>query len=162
MPGSAVTRDFLPSVNVSLGEGRETSNNASTRPFGDDPTLTRREADIVVSQLLFDGGAVTGQIWRFGARLKGAEFSVTNTALNVALRAGQAYVDVHRLREQLRIAHENVATHERSLGDVTALADAGRGRRATWCRPKRGSLSRVRQSSNRTASCARRKRLTAI
>jgi len=122
--------EFLPSVNASLGEGRETSNNASTRPFGDDPTLTRREADITVSQLLFDGGVTGGQVRRFGARAAGAGFSITNTAQNVALRAGQAYVEVYRLREQLRFAHENVATHERSLGDVTALADAGRGRRA--------------------------------
>ena len=122
--------EFFPSVNASLGEGRERSNNASTRPLGDDPTLTRREADITVSQLLFDGGAAGGQIRRFGARATGAGFAVTNTAQNVALRAAQAFIEVYRLREQLRIAHENVATHERSLGDVTALADAGRGRRA--------------------------------
>ncbi len=122
--------EFLPSVNASLGEGRETSNNASTRPFGDDPTLTRREADITVSQLLFDGGITGGQVRRFGARATGAGYSVSNTAQNVALRAAQAFIDVYRLREQLGIAQENVATHERSLGDVTALADAGRGRRA--------------------------------
>ena len=122
--------EFLPSVNASLGEGRETSNNSNTRALGADPTLTRQEADIVVSQLLFDGGAVTGQVWRFGARVKGAGYAVSNTALSVALRAGQAFIEVYRLREQLKIAHENVATHERSLGDVTALADAGRGRRA--------------------------------
>ncbi|MBI2227275.1 MAG: TolC family outer membrane protein [Betaproteobacteria bacterium] len=110
--------EFFPSVNASLGEGRERSNNASTRPLGDDPTLTRREADITVSQLLFDGGAAGGQIRRFGARATGAGFAVTNTAQNVALRAAQAFIEVYRLREQLRIAHENVATHERSLADA--------------------------------------------
>jgi adhesin transport system outer membrane protein len=35
-----------------------------------------------------------------------------------------------RLREQVRVARENVAIHERTLSDVNALADAGRGRRA--------------------------------
>ncbi len=123
--------ELLPSVNVAVGEGREKSNNAGTRQFfGDDPTLTRREADIVVSQLLFDGGVATGQVSRFGARAKAAGFEVTNTAQSVALRAGQAFIEVRRLREQLRIAHENVALHERSLGDVTMLANSGRGHRA--------------------------------
>ncbi|HEY0337541.1 MAG TPA: TolC family protein, partial [Burkholderiales bacterium] len=57
--------EFFPSVNLALGEGRETSRNISTRVLGRDVTLTRQEADLSVSQLLFDGGAVGGQVRRF-------------------------------------------------------------------------------------------------
>lgn len=120
--------EFLPSVNLSLGGGRERSRNVSTR--NDDLTLTRREGDLSASQLLFDGGAAGGQVRRFGAREQGAAFAVTDVAEETALRAGAAFVEVRRLREQLTIARENVATHERTLSDVNALADAGRGRRA--------------------------------
>jgi adhesin transport system outer membrane protein len=122
--------EFFPSVNLALGEGREISRNISTRAFGNDVTLTRQEADLSVSQLLFDGGAAGGQVRRFGARTEGAAFTITDTAETVALRTGQAYVDVRRLRDQLTVAKENVAIHEKTLGDVNALADAGRGRRA--------------------------------
>jgi adhesin transport system outer membrane protein len=122
--------ELFPSVNVALGEGRETSRNASTRALGGDPTLTRREADLSVSQLLFDGGAAGGQVRRFGARTEGAAFTVLDTFENVGLRTGQAFMEVRRLREQLAVAQENVITHERTLSDVNALADAGRGRRA--------------------------------
>src|SRR5215210_2633611 len=64
--------EFLPSVNLALGQGRETSRNISTRSLGRDVTLTRQEADLSVSQLLFDGGAASGQVKRFGARTEGA------------------------------------------------------------------------------------------
>jgi len=122
--------EFFPSVNVALGEGRETSSNVSTRALGGDPTLTRREADLSVSQLVFDGGAARGQVKRFVARTEGAAFTVLDTFENIGLRAGQAFMEVRRLREQLTVAQENVITHERTLSDVNALADAGRGRRA--------------------------------
>ncbi len=122
--------EFFPSVNLAAGEGRETSSNSSTRALGADPTLTRQEAEVTVTQLLFDGGAAGGQVRRFGARTEGAAFTVTDTAQNVSVRAGQAFVEVRRLREQLTVAQDNVTTHERTLSDVNALADAGRGRRA--------------------------------
>lgn len=122
--------EFLPAVNASLGEGRERSKNASTRAFGSDPTLTRAEKEVNLSQLVYDGGAAGGQLSRFKARLQGAEYTVWSSAENVGSRAAQAYTDVLRLREQLAVARENVATHEKTLADVTLLADAGRGKRA--------------------------------
>ena len=122
--------EFFPSVNLALGEGRETSRNISTRVLGRDPTLTRQEADLSLTQLLFDGGAASGQVRSFGARAEGAAFTIFDTAENVGARAGQAFIDVRRLREQLVVARENVTTHDRTLADVNALAEAGRGRRA--------------------------------
>lgn len=122
--------EFLPAVNASMGEGRETSKNPSTRFLPNDPTLTRQERDVTLSQLVFDGGAAGGQIDRFRARLEGAGYSVSSNAENIASRAAQAYTEVVRLREQLAVARENVTTHQKTLSDVTLLADAGRGRRA--------------------------------
>jgi adhesin transport system outer membrane protein len=122
--------ELYPSVNLALGEGRERSRNTSTRFQGEDPTLTRREADLSASQLLFDGGASTGQVRRFGARAQGARFTVNDTADNTGARAGQVFLDVRRLREQLNVARDNVSIHDRTLSDVTLLADSGRGRRA--------------------------------
>jgi adhesin transport system outer membrane protein len=122
--------EFFPNVNTSLGLGRERSRNVSTRAVGDDVTLPRREAEITVSQLLFDGGVASGQVRRFNALAEGAGLTVFDTAETVGLRAGQAYSEVRRLREQLGIARENVTVHQRTLSDVTQIADAGRGRRA--------------------------------
>lgn len=120
--------EYFPSVNLTAGEGRERSRNISTRTH--DVTLTRQEGDLSVAQLLFDGGAARGQVRRFGARVESSAFTISDTAENTGARTGQIYLDVRRLREQIDIARENVAIHEKTLGDVTALADAGRGRRA--------------------------------
>jgi adhesin transport system outer membrane protein len=122
--------ELLPALNGSVGAGRERSRNLTTRFAGDDVSLKRREGELNVTQLVFDGGAAGGQVRRFAARAEGAEFAVLNTVEEVALRTGQAFVDVQRLREQLTIARDNVGAHQRTLSDVTALADAGRGRRA--------------------------------
>jgi outer membrane protein, adhesin transport system len=122
--------ELFPTIAGSLGEGRESSRNVTTRLTGTDVTLTRREAELSLSQLVYDGGAAGGQVRRFTARAEGAAFTVSNTIEDVALRAGQAFVDVGRLREQLAIARDNIGVHEKTLDDVNALAEAGRGRRA--------------------------------
>ncbi|MGZ8269094.1 MAG: TolC family outer membrane protein [Burkholderiales bacterium] len=124
--------ELLPTISGSFGEGREKSRNVSTlvNRFKGDVTLTRQEAEISLSQLLFDGGAAQGQVKRFAARVEGAGFDVIGTAEEVALRTGQTFVEVGRLREQLAIARDNIGVHEKTLSDVNALADAGRGRRA--------------------------------
>ncbi|MDH4191287.1 MAG: TolC family outer membrane protein, partial [Betaproteobacteria bacterium] len=122
--------EYLPSVNLAVGRGREMSDNPSTRPLGSDQALTRREGEITASQLLFDGGASGGQIRRLEARVEGAQYAVAASAESVALRAGQAFLDVRRLREQMEVARKNRAIHEHTLDDVRALAMGGRGRRA--------------------------------
>jgi adhesin transport system outer membrane protein len=122
--------EFFPSVGVSLGRGREWSDNLTTRARGFDQTLTRRESEITASQLLFDGGSAGGEARRQVARTEAADYDVASSAENVGLRTGQAFFDVFRLRRQLEVARANLATHERTLADVRALADAGRGRRA--------------------------------
>ena len=121
---------LFPSVDLNLGQGRETSNNPSTRPLGGDPTLRRREAEITLTQLVFDGGSATGQVRRFENRVEGATAQVAGAANTAGLRAGQAYVDVLRLRGMSTLASDNVKRHEETLAQVLLLSDSGRGRRS--------------------------------
>lgn len=121
---------WYPSLDASLGQGRETSNNPSTRVLGTDQTLTRREAELSLSQLLFDGGAASGQVRRFRARALGAGDQLADAAQSAGLRAAEAYLDVTRLRELITLAAENEKRHEETLAQVSRLADVGQGRRA--------------------------------
>src|SRR6185436_16514500 len=73
--------ELLPSLNTTLGTGREKSRNASTRFLsGGEVTLSRQEVELSGSQLLFDGGAAGGQVRRFNALAEGAGFTVFDTA----------------------------------------------------------------------------------
>jgi adhesin transport system outer membrane protein len=121
---------WYPTVDTSLGQGRESSNNPSTRALGSDQTLTRREAEVNLSQLIFDGGAASGQVRRFQARAEGAGDQVANAAESAGLRVAQAYLDVIRLRELIAIALDNEKRHRETLSQVSRLADVGQGRRA--------------------------------
>jgi outer membrane protein, adhesin transport system len=119
---------YLPSIDAALGRGREHSENASTRPG--DLSLPRAEAEITLSQMLFDGGAVSIQVRRSQARSEGAAQQVAQTAESIALRTVQAYLEVLRTRELARIADENTASHARTLEQVRTLAQSGVGRMA--------------------------------
>ncbi len=121
---------WYPSIDASVGQGRETSNNPSTRVLGSDQTLTRREAEVSLSQLVFDGGATSGQVRRFQARAEGAGDQVASAAESAGARAAQAYLDVIRLRELITIAADNEKRHQETLTQVSRLADVGQGRRA--------------------------------
>src|SRR5688572_17113706 len=82
----------LPSLDGTLGGGRERSDNANTRVQGGTATtLSRSEAEITLSQLLFDGGAASSQIRRQEARSESAAAQVASIAESVALRAAQAF-----------------------------------------------------------------------
>ncbi len=120
---------WYPTIDASLGQGRERSSNVNTRLQGSDQTLTRREAEVNLSQLIFDGGAASGQVRRFQARAEGAGDQVAHAAENAGVRAGQAYLEVIRLRELIELARENEKRHQETLAQVSRLADVGQGRR---------------------------------
>ncbi len=121
---------WYPTVDASLGQGRETSNNPSTRVLGSSQTLNRREAEVSLSQLLFDGGSSSGQVRRFEARAQSAAAQVANATESAGARVAQAYLDVIRLRALITIATDNEKRHRETLAQVSQLADAGQGRRA--------------------------------
>ncbi len=123
-------RAWFPMLDASVGQGTEHSNNSNTRALGGDQTFTRQEAEVTLSQLVFDGGVTTGQVRRFEARAEGAQAQLAGAAENAGNRAAQAFLEVMRLRGLTRLAADNVTRHEQTLSQVTLLADSGRGRRA--------------------------------
>jgi adhesin transport system outer membrane protein len=121
---------LYPSADLTLGGGREQTDNPATRLQGQDINLNRRESELTVSQLLFDWGATSAEVRRFAERADGATYQVANAAETVALRAAQAYLEVLRLRGQQALAEENVTAHERTVRQVEMLVERGAGRRS--------------------------------
>src|SRR5918999_5516645 len=121
---------YFPSADLTLGTGRERTNSPGTRAFTSDANLDRREAELTVTQLLFDWGATHHQVRRFEERADGANSQVANVAENVALRTALAYLEVLRLRGQVVLAADNVSAHERTVSQVGALVERGAGRRS--------------------------------
>jgi outer membrane protein, adhesin transport system len=121
----------LPSVDATLGAGPQRSDNPVSRTAPGGPqTLTRREVELNVAQLLYDGGGVATLVRRQEARLESASQQVATTAESVGLRVSQAFLEVLRLRSLLAVAQDNVASHRRTLEQVDIIVESGAGRRA--------------------------------
>jgi len=123
---------YFPTIDATAGYGRARNDNVNTRsaPGGDEVTLNRRDAEVTISQLVFDGGAVSSQVRLQESRSESAAYDLANTAQTIALRAARAYLEVLRLRSVIEIAKANVAVHLRTLQQVALLTEGGAARRS--------------------------------
>ncbi|KZY45298.1 hypothetical protein A3752_16610 [Oleiphilus sp. HI0081] len=123
---------FLPKLVLSLGVGREHSNNTSTRSLtgSGSEQMERREASLALRQMLFDGfqthwqresGVEMGQARRLAMR---------SQAETLAYDAVQAHLDVMRANFALEDHIANLQTHERIAKDVGMRARLGKDDRA--------------------------------
>ena len=136
--------EYLPSIDIRGAAGPEyTDSPATRRGFEDDDdeeTLLRLESQLTLTQMLFDGFATQSEVRRQTARIDSAARRVQETAEFVALDAVEAHLDVLRNRELVELARENVAQHQRILGQVGLLERQGAG-----------SIGDVRQAESRLA-----------
>ncbi len=118
---------YLPKVDLGLGTGRERSNNSST--LGSEGKLTRREASLTLTQMLFDGFGVASEVSRNRARVESAAHKVAGTSEQVGLQAVEAYLEVLRQRELVALTRENLAAHERTHDQIKIRSEGGVGRK---------------------------------
>ncbi len=122
---------YYPKIDFNLGYGREWSENISTRPkHGHDDTLTRGEAGLTLTQLLYDGSATTSEVERQEARLNSASRKVMGTSEQIGLKAIDAYLNVLRNAELLKLAQANLEVHDKTYSQIKIRSEGGIGRKA--------------------------------
>ncbi len=123
---------FLPSVDLEAGIGKEYSNNPATRAAirQDTRTLTRQESALRASQLLFDGGNVKNTVAQRRADFLTRHHQVSESQDALAFDAADAYLNVIRQREIVRIRKSDVAAHIETLAKVRKRLKAGAGRKS--------------------------------
>ena len=120
---------YLPRVDIGAGIGYERSDNFSTRSQGyNDRELTRKEAEVVVDQMLFDGFAVRSEVARQDARVKAQQYTLESSGERIALQAIDAYLKVLLNRELVALSTDNLTVHDRILDQVSLRTRAGVGR----------------------------------
>lgn len=118
---------FFPEVDVNADYGKQRVN----RPRGLGPDVNnvwryRRQATVTVRQILFDGFDRAYDIYRSQARITAASHKVMARSESVALSVVEAYIDVERHRDLLRLANQNVARHLRLLGIIQERVEGGK------------------------------------
>ena len=121
---------WLPSIDVRAAAGPERSHNTNTKDRfsgNDSELLFRSEAELRLSQLLFDGFETQGEIERQRARVDSAARRVEEAAEFLALDAVEAHLEVLRRTRIVELNEDNVAEHQRILDKVRRLERQGGG-----------------------------------
>ena len=117
---------YLPSLDLDAGIGYEGLNPAESAGR-EDTNLTRREATLRLTQLLWDGNATLNNIDRTAAEAESIRFQLLADASDMALRVTNIYLDAVKSTEVLALSESNLAVHKNIYKDIKKRADSGIG-----------------------------------
>ncbi|MDY7567371.1 TolC family outer membrane protein [Pseudomonas sp. RTC3] len=122
---------YLPRVDVLAGYGREGSDSPSSRVNTNGwDTMNRGESSVRMQQMLFDGFATSSEVGRQQATVNSRAYALLNTSERTALTVAQVYLDVLTRREMVRLAEDNLKSHERIFDQIRLRTTRGVGRMA--------------------------------
>ncbi len=124
---------YLPQVDVLAGYGREGTDNPSTRADGNNSdwsTRNRGESTIRLTQNLFNGFATSSEIGRNKATVNSRAYALLNTSERTALTVAQVYLELLTRQDLVRLAQDNLDSHERIHDQIRLRTDRGVGRLA--------------------------------
>lgn len=123
---------YLPRVDLMLGGGKQEANNQTTRALYGDTGVdqTRRDRTLALSQMLFDGFGTSNEVERSQARTLAASHKLAYVSDQIALKAIEAYLEVLRQAEVIRMTQENLAVHLRTHDQISLRATGGVGRKS--------------------------------
>src|SRR5690606_29916717 len=101
---------YLPTVDLLLGYGRERTDSPSTRALGDHnkESLTYRDAELRLRQMLFDGFNTPNEVARTKSVVDSRAYYVQGTSESLALRTIEVYLEVLKRREMVALAQNNL------------------------------------------------------
>nr|WP_252724490.1 TolC family outer membrane protein [Vibrio hepatarius] len=117
---------YLPNIDLDAGVGRESIGPARSSGRAD-TDLTRKEASIVLTQLLWDGNATLNDMDRTSAQAKSSRLQVWADASDLALRVTEVYLNAVKSNEVLALSESNLAVHKEIYRDIKKRADSGIG-----------------------------------
>lgn len=122
---------FLPKIALSLGIGREDSNNASTRArIGGSEEMERRESAVTVQQMLFDGFDSHWQQQGQEAEIEAAKFELVHAAASLALKTIDAHLSLVKARKLYEFNRGSFDAHEKISESIKARVKSGKDDRA--------------------------------
>jgi outer membrane protein len=102
-----------------------TGSNTNPAGAGAEVKLSGSSAALSISQPLYTGGRASASVSAAEADVLSAREGLRSVEQGVLVSVVQAYVDVRRDQERLRIAKENVAVLQRQLDESNARFDVG-------------------------------------
>ena len=119
----ASTGAYLPKIDLDAGIGYENVDLAS----GTNNELTRKEATLSLTQLIWDGSSTLNDMDRTAADAESVRFQLLSDAQDIALKVAKTYLDVIKAEEVLSLSENNLAVHEDIARDIKRRVDSGIG-----------------------------------
>lgn len=114
---------YLPRIDLDAGIGYESINPA----VGDSTDLTRKEASLTFTQLIWDGSSTLNDMDRTAAEAESLRYQLLADAQDKALEVTKVYLDSVKAYEILTLSESNLATHKRIYSDIKKRVDSGIG-----------------------------------
>src|SRR5690606_24553487 len=123
---------YLPQVDLLAGYGREGTDSPGTRASSGHgfKTLTRGESTLRLQQMLFDGFATQSEVGRQRATVNARAYALLGTAERVGLDVVTVYLDVLKRQAMVRLAEDNLNSHQRIYEQISLRSQRGVGRMA--------------------------------
>lgn len=123
----------LPVIDARIAGGPEQSKNASTiAAVNNSRNLTRQEAGLTLRQNLYDGGQISGEVERQKARLGAFASRETESRETTAFKVADAYLEVLRNEDLLKLAEDNLRAHREILVKSKDRFTSGAGNKADF------------------------------
>jgi adhesin transport system outer membrane protein len=117
---------YLPQVDLEGRYGAQRFSSPGTRFSGtSDDTFARKEANLTLSQLIFNGFGRRGAVEEQAARVDAASHRVWERSELIGLGVVREYLEYGRLGRIIEFAEENLRYHRKILGDVKKGAEEG-------------------------------------
>lgn len=117
---------FRPTIGAEASLGQEVTDGVASNEVRRD--LTASSAGVYARQNLFDGFGTTNYVDETRARVLAAAYSAADTANNIFNEATEAYLNVIKERELLKLAEENVYIQAQILDQIQEKTESGFGR----------------------------------
>lgn len=117
---------YLPSIDLDAGIGYEGIRPADSTGQ-DDTDLTRKEATVSLTQLLWDGSATLNDMDRTAADAESTRLQLIADAQDMALKVAQVYLDAIKAEEVLKLSENNLRVHKEIYKDISRRAESGIG-----------------------------------
>ncbi|OIQ26243.1 TolC family outer membrane protein [uncultured Vibrio sp.] len=116
---------YLPSLDLDAGIGYEAINPATGNE--QDTELTRKEATLTLTQLLWDGSSTLNDMDRTAADAESIRLQLVSDAQDMALEVTKIYLDSTKAYEILSLSESNLAKHKDIYKDIKRRVESGIG-----------------------------------
>jgi len=117
---------YKPRIDLDAGVGLESINPAeSTSRKSTD--MTRKDASLTLSQLIWDGSKTLNDIDRTSADAESVRYQLLADAQNTSLEVTQVYLEILKAKEVLALSESNLTTHKKIYKDIKKRTESGIG-----------------------------------